>query len=597
MGEMARSKAQIERLIQGALGEVKADLIIKNGRLVNVYSGEILDRCELSVLDGRICYVGPTADHTRGEGTQILDARSLYVAPGFIDGHTHIGHFCRPYEHLQAYVPCGTTAVMASFDEFATVFGFAGFEFFIRETERHPVRVYPLLSMCAPQDPLLCHTRSFTQAEVEAALDDPRVLGLGEIVSWLRLIQRDPELLERVEMAWQRRKIIHGHTAGARDAKLCAIAAAGVSSCHEPVTADDAVERLRLGYWLMLREGSLRQDLAATLRPIVRQGLNTQRLILVTDSLYADDASGGHMDEVLRRAIRLGLKAFQAIQAVTLNPAVYSGLDQDLGGLAPGRFGDFVLFDNMEKPQVESTFIGGKLVAEAGRSLVASAAQPLPPELCGARPSRSRVRAEQFRIASPLPEVKIRAMELVNATITAESLVSVRARTGFLEADPERDLLKVAAIDRHEGTGRVALGFLKGFGARLGAVGTTANLDENTLLLIGSSDRDMALCANMLLESGGGVAIVDQGQVIEKLAMPFGGVFSPAPWREVGDSLQRIHRLLREKGSPFPKPLYTLYFLTFVTLPALRITDRGLVRVKERRFVPLVVEEAGQHQH
>ncbi|TMA05024.1 MAG: adenine deaminase [Deltaproteobacteria bacterium] len=222
---MARSRAQIERLIRGAMGEIKADLIIIGGKLVNVYSGEILDGMEIAVLDGRICYVGPSAAHTRGDATEVLDARGLYVSPGFIDAHTHIGHFCRPYEYLQAYLPHGTTALVASCDEPATVFGFKGVKLFLDEVEAHPLRVYTVISMVAPQDPLLCSTASLSQSEVAAGLDDPRVIGLGEIVSWLRLVQGDQELLERIEMALERGKIIHGHTARTRDQKLCAIAA------------------------------------------------------------------------------------------------------------------------------------------------------------------------------------------------------------------------------------------------------------------------------------------------------------------------------------------------------------------------------------
>src|SRR6266536_2190664 len=214
---MIRTKRELQRLVQGALGEVKADVIVTGGKLINVYSGEILDGMKIAVLDGRICYVGPSAAQARGEATKILDARGLYISPGFIDGHTHIGHYCRPYEYLQAYLPHGTTALMASCDELATVFGYRGVKLFLDEVEAHPLRVYSLISMVAPQDPLLCSTKSLSQAEIAEGLNDPRVLGLGEMVSWLRLLQCDPELLECLEMAHQRRKVVHGHTAGAKD--------------------------------------------------------------------------------------------------------------------------------------------------------------------------------------------------------------------------------------------------------------------------------------------------------------------------------------------------------------------------------------------
>jgi len=589
---MARSRAQIERLIRGAMGELKADLIIIGGKLVNVYSGEILDGMEIAVLDGRICYVGPSAAHTRGDATEVLDARGLYVSPGFIDAHTHIGHFCRPYEYLQAYLPHGTTALVASCDEPATVFGFKGVKLFLDEVEAHPLRVYTVISMVAPQDPLLCSTESLSQSEVAAGLDDPRVIGLGEIVSWLRLVQGDQELLERIEMALERGKIIHGHTARTRDQKLCAIAAAGISSCHEPINESDALERLRSGYWMMLREGSFRRDLERTLKPVIARRLNTQRLILVTDGMAPDDvAADGHMDFVVRRAIELGSSPMQAIQAATLNPATYSGLEQEVGGVAPGRYADIAFLENLDDVRVDSTMIGGRVVAKQGKSLVSPRPITWPEETLRCLRLSANVSPASFHIPCSSPRARIRVMELLSQNITTETIMDISPRKGALEADPSHDLMKAAVFERHGPKRGITLGFLKGFGARVGAVGTTANLDENTLLVAGSSDEDMALCANILIEAGGGMAVVDRGEVLEKIDFPVGGLFSLEPWLEVAKGLNRIHRCLRERGSRFVKPIYALCFLTFVTLPSLRITARGLVAAKERKLVPLLVKD------
>jgi adenine deaminase len=586
-----RTKTELRRLIQGAMGEVKADLIVTGGKLINVYSGEILDGMAIAILDGRICYVGPSAAHARGEATKILDARGLYVSPGFIDGHTHIGYYCRPYEYLQAYLPHGTTALMASGDELATVFGCRGLKLFLEEVEAHPLRVFTLISMVAPQDPLLCQTAKITNAEIEAALQDPRILGLGEIVSWLRLTQLDDEILERLEMAWRSGKIMHGHTAGAKDQKLCAVAAVGISSCHEPIRAEDALERLRLGYWTMLREGSLRQDLEATLKPLIARGIDTQRLILVTDSMSPDDVEElGHIDHVLRRAVGLGLPPLRAIQAVTLHPATYSSVEQEVGGIAPGRFADIVLLENLESFRVQATLIGGKVVAQEGQSLVQPSPISVPRDMTHSLRLQPSISAEQFRVHCPTENAKIRVMELLNQNITAERVMSVKAQKDHVAADLEQDLLKVAIFDRHDQIGRIAIGFLKGFGAKIGAVGTTTDLDENTLLVAGSSDSDMALCANTLIESGGGIAVVNNGQLLEKIEFPVGGIYSLNPWRQVGRDLRRIHRRLRERGSQLERPMYALCFLPFVTLPSLRITARGLINAKERKIVPLFVD-------
>jgi adenine deaminase len=588
---MTGTKAELQRLIRGATGEIKADLLITGGRLVNVYSGEILDGVEIAVLDGKVCYVGRRARHTYGRTTEILDAEGRYVSPGFIDAHTHIGHYCRPYEYLQAYLPLGTTALVASSDELATVFGYAGVRLFLDEVQAHPLRVYSLIPMVAPQDPLLCSTASLTEDEVAAGLDDARVLGLGEVVSWLRLLQCDDELLQRLSMAHQRRKIVHGHTAGAKDQKLCAVGAVGISSCHEPIQADDALERLRLGYWTMLREGSLRQDLAATLGPLIEKGVNLQRLMLVTDSMLPDDVEDrGHIDHVLRRAVSLGLAPVQAIQAVTLNAATYCGLDQEIGGIAPGRFADIALLEDLETFQVRATLVGGRLVAKNGASLVSGKPISLPTEMNNSLRLTADIAPSQFKVPCSSLSAKIRVMELVNQTITVETPLTIDTASGFVEANRDQDLLKVAVFDRHHTRAAPSLGFLRGLGAKVGAVGTTINLDENTLLVAGSDDDDMALCANALIGWGGGMAVVDRGQILEKLELPCGGLFSLQPWSVVGNGLRRIQRCLRDKGSPFEKPMCTLAFLTFVTLPSLRITARGLVNAKERKIVSLFAD-------
>ena len=588
---MARSKESLARLIRGAMGDVKADTIITGGQLINVYSGEIIHGLEIAVVDGRICYVGRSAKHTRGEKTEIDDATKYYVAPGFIDAHTHIGHYARPFENLQSFLPHGTTSVVASCDEMSSVLGPRGLKLFLDEVEKHPLRVHTLVSMVAPQDPLLCSTAEFTDEEIASALDDPRVLGMGEIVSWLRLTQCDDEILSRLELAAGRGRIVHGHTAGARDQKLCAVAAAGVSSCHEPIRFDDALERLRLGYWTMLREGSLRQDLATTLPELIAAGVNLNRLILVTDSMSPDDvAVRGHMDNVVRRAIELGLSPLRAIQSVTINPAIYSGLEQDVGGIAPGRFADLLLLDDLEQCQVREVRVAGKRVAGGGISEFRGETITLPEDLMRSLRVGFTIMPELFKIRAPRAEPKVRVMELVNQTITAERILDIGVVNGTVNANLYDDTLKVAMFDRHQRSTQVAFGFLKGWGAKVGAVGLTTNLDENTLLLVGSDDYDMALCANVLLEAGGGMAIVDRGQILEKLEFPFGGIFSLLPWQEVGKGMARVQCRLREMGSPFDKPIFALVFLPFVTLPALRITARGLVNAKERRIVPLFAE-------
>ena len=341
----------------------------------------------------------------------------------------------------------------------------------------------------------------------------------------------------------------------------------------------------------MLREGSLRQDLDATLPTLLASGVSLQRLILVTDSMAPDDVEErGHMDHVVRRAISLGLSPLQAIQTVTLNPATYSGLEQEIGGIAPGRFADIVLLEDLERCHVRDVLVGGKIVARSGVSEIKNEAMQLPDYVMRSLRLGLTISSDTFKIAAPNPAPRVRVMEFLNQTITTERIIRFNASSGMVEADISKDLLKVAMFDRHHGSPQVAFGFLKGFGAQVGAVGLTTNLDENTLMIVGSDDDDMARCAQALLQAGGGIAIVNDGTILEQIDFPCGGIFSLAPWQDVGRGLRRIQTRLKEMGSSFDKPIFALSFLPFVTLPALRITARGLIQVKDRKVVSLFVD-------
>jgi adenine deaminase len=265
-------------------------------------------------------------------------------------------------------------------------------------------------------------------------------------------------------------------------------------------------------------------------------------------------------------------------------------LEQDIGGIAPGRYADLTVLESLEACSIKEVMVGGKRVAQDGLSLVNTPPVQLPADMMHSLGFPSKLTAESFKISAALPASRIRVMGLVNLTITEERILEVNTTSRFVEADLGQDLLKVAMFDRHHSSGKIAFGFLQGLGARVGAVGLTFNLDENTLMVVGADDADMALCANALSESGGGIAIAHGGTIIEQLDFSLGGIFSTKPWREVGSALRRIQNRLREMGSPFDKPIFALSFLPFVTLPSLRITARGLVNAKERKLVSLFAD-------
>ena len=580
-------------LIQTALGKYKSDLVIKDGTFVNVYSGEVLENIDVAVKGDRTAYVGEDASHTIGEKTQTIKASKFFIVPGFIDAHTHVDFYCTPTEHSKFSLLHGTTTVFAEPDELANVLGFEGIKLFVKEARRIPLRVYILLPLCSPQDPAFENTHMISVPEIRKALKWRDVVGLGETVSWVRLLNIDDEYFEKIRRAFSLRKRVEGHTAGAKDKKLVAYTASGILSCHESINAKEAVERLRLGMWVMLREGSLRRDLTNILPDLIKQGVDLSRVILVTDSLDPVDAvEYGHMDFVARKAVELGIDPVRAIQMVTVHPAEYFMLDGEIGGIAPGRYADIVLLDDLEKLRVKLTISGGKVLMKDGKLLFPFPSITYPDFALKSIHIPRKLRPEDLNAKAPFREgmVKVRMIELMNEIITRMIIEKLSVVNGNIICAPEKDVIKVVVIDRHWNTGRISHGFLKGFGAHI-TIATSLNFDNNNAIVIGLDEEDMVLAANKLIDIQGGIVVVSNKRVINYLAMPLAGVMSLDPLPSVAEKLRAINDFIKRSGCPFEKPLHALLFLTFVTLPEVRITDRGLVDVRGHRFVPLIADE------
>lgn len=580
-------------LVKVCLGEVKADLVLKDCCLVNVASGELLEDVDITVKRRRIAYVGSSADHTIGGSTKVLSVKGGFVAPGFIDAHTHIDLFCTPTEQTSIFLIHGTTAVFAEPDELVSVLGFKGLELFADEVRRLPLRVFMMVPLVTPQDPELSSIKPLTLEEYEYALTWPDVVGLGEAVAWPLILKCNSYYLERFRLALKRGKVIEGHTAGAKNLKLVACACSGISSCHEPVDADQALARLRLGLFLMVREGSLRRDLTAILPALLKRKVDLSNAAFATDWVDPVDLTElGYMDYVVKEAVEHGLDPVKAIQMATINPAKHFRVDDQVGLVAPGRLADLVVLKSLEKVEVSMTVVGGEVMVKNGR-FTGKLEKPHYPEYAlKTMKVPRRLEASDFEVRAPVEEgaVKVVVAKLENEAITRKTVEGLKAVNGLIQADVKLDVAKVAVIDRHYGTGRVGLGFIKGFGARVGAISTSLNFDENNLVVLGFNEEDMELAANETVRMGGGLVVVNGGRVVEALPMPVAGVMSDEPFEGVTAKLRRINRLLRDAGCAFKKPINVLLFTTFVALPEVRFTDRGIVDVKERRFIPLIVE-------
>jgi len=580
-------------LVEVALGKRKADLLVRNAKLVNVYSKEIVEDVDIAVFRDRVAYVGNDGGHTLGNKTIILDVANRFIAPGLIDAHAHIAEsYATPTELAKQAALYGTTTIISEVISLVTVLGLDGFKLFLDEVSRLPIRGYSLVPLAAPQDPSFETTRSLSQEEVTEILKMDEVVGLGEAVSWPRILEGDPEYLRKFASAYSLKKRVEGHLAGAKERKLVASVASGISSCHESVSFDEVKARLSLGLYVMLREGSIRRELI-NIVPQLSQGKNdSRRIILVSDSLDPSDlATFGYMDHILRRAIELGLDPVEAVQMVTLNPSEHFALSDDIGGIAPGRFADMVVLDDLRRVKIWMTLCGGKIVSKDGKLLSQFPRYIYPPSTLNTMLLSKELSASDFALKVPSRKIshgKAKAVcaKIENETITKQMLVDLPVReNGFLEL--EDDVWKVYVFDRHWASGQSAAGLIKGFGVQVGAIATTFNFDEYNLLVAGGSDFDMAIAANEVIQSKGGIAVVDHQKILLSLPMKLAGVISVEPFKQLEKKYRHLNELLIRYGSPFEKPLNPLVFLTFVTLPEIRFTHRGIVDVKNRAFTEL----------
>jgi adenine deaminase len=574
-------------LLGVALGEAGADLLASGGDVVNVYTGEVV-RWDVAVVDGRIAAVGPDLSGLAGPATERLDARGKVLVPGFFDGHTHLDVLVALPELLREAIPRGLTALVTEMVQVTSALGVAGARWFLDTLEAQPIHAYataPTISYLAAEArpgevPL-------DAAAMGALLDDPRVLGLGEVY-WHRLVPEPDRLLPLIDRARALGKSVEGHTAGARGPRLVACAAAGLGSCHEPITAAEALERLRLGLRVMIREGSVRRDLEAVLE-VRRTGISLRRATLASDGIWPPDLlAHGYMDGIVQRAIDLGLPPVTAFQMASLNAAEHFGLDGEIGGIAPGRWADFLVLPALRTVRPEAVVARGRVVAREGRCLVACPDVPLPPGV-DAGPRPGPLDPDSFRLAAAGPHPRARVIRIAGDIVTAEAEATLPVRDGAVRADPTSDLLLAAVCDRRGGRHR-GLGIVQGFGLREGAVGSTLSFDTADLVLVGASREALAAAGQRAIELGGGFVVVDgAGTVRAELPLPLGGVASAASMPELARGLEAVAGALRELGSPLARPLLTLQTLTFSAIPALRLTTRGLLAVKRRAHVPTLL--------
>jgi adenine deaminase len=557
----------LSRRLAVARGDEPADLVVRGGRVFSVFTREWLD-VDVAVVDGYVAGLGEY------EGEETLDAAGRFVVPGFIDAHMHLeSSKLLVDEFARLVLPFGTTAVVADPHEIANVLGTDGVHWLLDVCGRIPLDVWFMASSCVPASGFESPRRALSTGDLEALLRRRRVLGLAEMMNFPGVVSGDPHELAKLELAQH----VDGHAPGVLGRDLNAYIAAGIRSDHEAYTAEEGRERLQRGMWLLIREASAARNLHALLPLLAEYG--PTRIAFCTDDREPEHiADDGHINAMVRDAVAAGIPPEDALVCATLNPAWWHGLSH-LGAVAPGYQADLLLLPDLERFLPEVVLKAGRPVAEIPRAEV--------PDWVKQTVRVGALGPEMFRI--PWNGAgKARVIGLVEGQIVTESLVEEpTVRAGEAVADPARDLAKIAVIERHLATGRIGLGFVRGFGLKRGALASTVAHDAHNVVVVGTSDAAMAFAVRRLANVGGGIVAVDSSEVVAELALPVAGLLSDAPLEEVVARSRELVDAARELGCTVEAPFQLLAFLALSVIPSLKLTDRGLVDVDRFELVPL----------
>ncbi len=587
-------------LIDVAMGRRPADLVIRNGRWVSVQSGEIVPGTDVAVKGGRVAYVGPDAAHTIGPDTEVVDAQGMYLVPGLLDAHMHIeSGMLTVTEFVRAVIPHGTTGMFVDPHEIANVFGLKGVRLMVDEAQVQPIHVWVQVPSCVPSAPgLETPGGTITPEDVAEAMTWEGIIGLGEMMNFPGVFQGDEKMLAEMGATAVAGKVIGGHYASPDlGLPFHGYVAGGPEDDHEGTRVEDAIARVRQGMKAMLRFGSAWHDVAAQVKAITEHGLDPRHFLLCTDDSHAETlVTEGHMDRVVRHAIAQGLPPMTAIQMATLNTAEHFGVAREVGMIAPGRWADILLVPDLADFRPVRVYAKGRLLAKEGRLLVELPAYPYPD---WARQSVRLARpltAADFRLpATANPTAQVHVIGVIeNQAPTRHLVMEVPVVNGELHPDVQRDLAKVAVVERHRGTGRVQVGLVHGFRftAPRCAIASTVAHDSHQMIVVGTEEEQMALAANRLAELGGGQIVVKDGQVIGQVALPIAGLMSDAPAPEVARQAATVLEGFRACGCTLNNPNMQLSLLALVVIPELRISDKGLVDVAQFAFVPVVEDGA-----
>lgn len=573
---------KLKKRIDIAAGRVPADLVIQNAKVIDVYSGTIIEG-DIAISDDTIAGIG------HYQGHKVIDANGRYAAPGFIDSHIHIeSSYLAPEEFGRLVVPLGSTTIIADPHEIVNVCGITGLNYMLKASEETALDIKFMIPSCVPATPF-DHSGAVIDAKsMESPIHNPKVLGLGEFMNYPGVIQGDEDALDKLMVAIENGKLIDGHSPGLSGNDLNAYAAATIHTDHECATVEEMKDRISRGIYVLMRHGSACKDLRTLIKGVTP--FNSRRCLLCSDDRQPKTIfEEGHLDAHLRICIEEGISPFTAIQMATLNAAECFHLT-DRGAIAPGLRADIVLFDCLEDIRVNQVFIAGEEVARDGEYL-------LPVHRCDTSSVQGSFHVKEFskeKLKQNLKTNRVHVIDLIpDSVVTKKSVAEIALdELGEFIFDPDKGIAKVAVVERHQNTGNVAVGFIRGYGITSGAVALSIAHDSHNIITVGVSDEDMEVAVQALLAQGGGVVIVNNQKVVESMPMPIGGIMSDQDGRWVEQKLSRIHdAAFQELGIHCGvEPVMTLCFMSLAVIPEIKITDMGLFDVTQFQFIPVEAE-------
>ncbi|MBU4345159.1 MAG: adenine deaminase [Desulfobacteraceae bacterium] len=568
----------LDEIIKSAGGEKEADILLTNVRIIDVFSGKIVDG-DIAIAGGYVVGFGSYSAKRR------VDMKGRLVSPGFIDAHVHIeSSMTCITEFARAIIPFGTTTIFADPHEIANVLGADGINYMMKSSRQQPMNIYFTLSSCVPATDMETSGARLGADDLSPFMGDDRIVALAEMMNYPGVIHRDPEVLKKIELAKAHGKPVDGHAPGLTGKDLYAYIAAGISSDHECTTAREAKEKLDAGMHIMIREGTAAKNLSSLI-PIINER-SSRRIMWCTDDRHPHDIlEEGHIDSMVRKAIHAGIDPLIAIQMATINPANYFGIS-DAGAISPGRRADLVVFSDLHNPCIEEVYYGGVLVAQKGKMLP----EIKKPNPAAFQPSMN-VGNKEIDFSIPAQAKRLRVIDIIpNQVITNQSIVEAVVSGNKVVSDVFRDILKIAVVERHTGSGNIGKGFVRGFGLKKGALSSSVAHDSHNIIVVGTNDQDMKTAVEAVVKMGGGLAASCDSKICATLPLPVAGLMSQEPVYAVREKLDKLLEVARDFGTTLNDPFMTLSFLALPVIPELKITDKGLVDVKQFCIVPLFAD-------